>query len=847
MAHQNSGLPDELDRTTALESGQNRYMTMCLALVGSMCLGALLVFFVDSLFGWTYTPTDYAVGEITLIAYPKHKEYRLFLFAAPVIAALMAAGIWIQRRAGRAARRYLGIDPRIAWWATGIALMLPPLIYLLGNLEVLLIFLLAAVGVLLLSPVVLLLIRFMVRMSASKPVIFASILLAVFFAAVRFAASYQIAREKPPDHYHEGAERLAPARTFLEGGVPYRDFFIVHGLCQNTLTTAAAFKLFGMSLHSDRLLRAILDGAALLAVILLLRLLFGPGLLAPVVGATHFFIVGHRLLAFYLLACFLIMVFKSSGKKTWCFLSGLTASLCFLWSWDTGAVGIPAAGLVLLLYGLYAKSPRRKVLSVLTPYVLGVLVVALPFGFYLHANEALDAFLQTHLEILRAKDHWDGTPFPEAEQLLKARSIPKAAFPYFTTALVLFALYAGADFLIRGKWGPIHWLVLFLIIFCVPFMKRGFGNVQGLAISGQAPVFLLILLFLGKAANTGSALPRYKVYAAAAVICALVVPVFYTLILLQWDRPAEYSDINVPRPGNPQIESMVARRLGRVNINTHEFREICDVCEFLTSEEAADDSFFDFTYGGLFYYLLPSRNASRYITCYYPITREMQQSLIADLERAKPRYVIHSSGPLDRNMGGPHIEIRHALIAEYLYKNYTPVMAAGKYIIAERDIPENVPKSRSLIGGTLYNVYDFGRVPEIWGRYYLQDIMEGAQVLHTAENVTPEQPDSEGYAKTWNASLPPITREATYLLVYARSQGEGRVELSWRTPGRPSNPVIPVSFVPGASDGARPYIIRVGSLSAWLFEEGRRDIKIVFFGDGALKVEKIVAIKKKEY
>ena len=189
------------------------------------------------------------------------------------------------------------------------------------RIAVLLIFLLAAAGVLLLSPVFLLLIRFVVRMSASRPVIIASILLAVFFAAVRFAMSYQITREKPPDHYHEGAERLAPARNFLEGGVPYRDFFIVHGLCQNTLTMAAAFKLFGMSLHSDRLFRAMLDGAALLAVMLLLRLLFGPGLLAPVVGATHFFIVGHRLLAFYLLACFLIMVFKSSGKKTWCWQS----------------------------------------------------------------------------------------------------------------------------------------------------------------------------------------------------------------------------------------------------------------------------------------------------------------------------------------------------------------------------------------------------------------------------------------------------------------------------------------------------------------------------------------------
>ncbi|MFH1551134.1 MAG: hypothetical protein ABIH04_11315 [Planctomycetota bacterium] len=847
MASQDSELPDDSARETALESGLNRYVTMCLALVGSMCLGALLVFFVDSLFGWTYTPVDYAVGEITLIAYPKYKEYRLFLFAAPVIAALMAAGIRVQRRAGRAAQRYLGIDPRIAWWATGIALMLPPLIYLLGNLQILLILSLAAVGVLLLSPVILLLIRFVVRMSASRPVIIASVLLAVMFAAIRFATSYYITRQKPPDQFHEGAERLAPARTFLEGGVPYRDFFIVHGLCHNTLTTAAAFKLFGMSLHSDRLFRAMLDGAALLAVIFLLRLLFGPGLLAPVVGGTHFFIVDHRLLTFYLLACFLIMVFKTSGKKTWCFMSGLTASLCFLWSWDIGAVGIPAAGLILLLYGLYAKSPRRRVLSILTPYILGVLVVALPVGFYLYANEALDAFLQTHLEILRAKDHWDGSPFPGAEQLLEARNIPKAAFPYFTTALVLFALYAGADLLIRGKWGPMHWLVLFLIIFCVPFMKRGFGNVLGLAITGQAPMFLLILLFLGKAANTGSALPRYKVYTAAAVICALVVPVFFSLILLQWDRPAEYSGPDVPLQGDPQIESMVARRLGRININAREFREICEVCEFLTSEESADDSFFDFTYGGLFYYLMPSRNPSRYLTCYYPVTRKMQQSLIADLERAKPRYVIHSSSPLARNMGGPHIEIRHALIAEYLYKHYIPVKTAGKYIIAERDIPENLRESRSLIGGTLYHVYDFGRVPEIWGRYYLQDIMEGAQILHTAENVAPEQPDSEGYAKTWSASLPPITREATYPLVYARSKGSGRVELSWRTPGRPSNPIIPVSFLPRASDGALPYIIRVGSLSAWLFEEGQRDIKIVFFGDGALKVEKIVAIKKKEY
>ena len=58
------------------------------------------------------------------------------------------------------------------------------------------------------------------------------------------------------ENFEEG-QTLSAGMSYLNGGVPYRDFSVFHGLYDEPLRTAIAFKLFGPSIGAMRTFHSI--------------------------------------------------------------------------------------------------------------------------------------------------------------------------------------------------------------------------------------------------------------------------------------------------------------------------------------------------------------------------------------------------------------------------------------------------------------------------------------------------------------------------------------------------------------------------------------------------------------
>ncbi len=136
---------------------------------------------------------------------------------------------------------------------------------------------------------------------------------------------------------------------------------------------------------------------------------------------------------------------------------------------------------------------------------------------------------------------------------------------------------------------------------------------------------------------------------------------------------------NIERDVEPLLE-----RAGGIRIPDDQASQIKAVVEYIQSNTEPDETIFDFSNQGAFYFFADRPMATRYHQVCYASTRAMQKEVIEDLERHRTNLVIFGTGSgYDSIDGVPNVD-RHPLIAEYLKENYTESAKIGNTIILKR-------------------------------------------------------------------------------------------------------------------------------------------------------------------
>lgn len=254
----------------------------------------------------------------------------------------------------------------------------------------------------------------------------------------------------PVDYFHEG-ERLVPLDAMWRGEVPYRDFYLQHGLLENALFPLLAGRLFGHTLEALRTMEMIIHPLVYVAYYLLGLSLFRFRLLTSLLLTILVMAVewdwGAQRPLFALLALAAVASAirgprvlavlggapEGSGdarprrplRTCWThgkplIAAGFLSSLAFWHFVDVGAYSLASIGLFLLLVGFLQPGIEawRRPLPLLC-FAGGVFPLFLLVGSYLWSQGLLGDLLHNlYLQVAFQLQTW-GFPYPPVSKLLR--------------------------------------------------------------------------------------------------------------------------------------------------------------------------------------------------------------------------------------------------------------------------------------------------------------------------------------------------------------------------------------------------------------------------------------------
>ena len=133
------------------------------------------------------------------------------------------------------------------------------------------------------------------------------------------------------DWLHEG-ERLGTAQKVLDGGLPFRDVYLPHGLFPEVIRPLLAFQMFGESLAADRLVGLLIEPLAYVAAVFYLWRLFPtPGwrIAGMVAFALYPLLIIPRHIAVFV-ALGLLTAWVYEQRSGYLFAAGLAAGLGYV-------------------------------------------------------------------------------------------------------------------------------------------------------------------------------------------------------------------------------------------------------------------------------------------------------------------------------------------------------------------------------------------------------------------------------------------------------------------------------------------------------------------------------------
>ncbi|MBI4879292.1 MAG: hypothetical protein HY812_06480 [Planctomycetes bacterium] len=512
------------------------------------------------------------------------------------------------------------------------------------------------------------------------------------------------------DFYHAG-EWLAPASEAARGEVPYRDIYLQHGLVQNVLRPLASFALLGWTLAADRLAQNFMYAAAHAAFFLLLAAAVRSWLFALLLSlalASEGLLLAPRFLALFLaLACALVDLRQARAaggaslprRRRWPLVAcGACLSLAVFWSLDGGLCGALAIGVFLTLEALGRRTePARTRLAPFLWLACGAFLGALPFAAYLGACGACGAFWRNCAAQVGLQLSVWGIPFPPLRALLdlvRAQGAIAALGDSRVAALLAAGAFIGvpAAVLILAlcrRCTRACYVQLLLALAGASLFRSALGRSDPGHLGYAATLLWPILAVAAESALASRPLRRGP--ASVAALARVLPAALFAAWLIGAHAPLygmarHWSRLSEALPGGPGggYSTIPLPRAGDVLVPDVQARALAALASFLDERTPRGAPVFGFSNMGAIHFFLDRDCPTRFVMPIYAATHAMQRAVIADLERARPRYVISSAllglDPVD---GVPMAE-RLPLVVEYLAATYRLHSDQGFGVVYER-------------------------------------------------------------------------------------------------------------------------------------------------------------------
>jgi len=125
-------------------------------------------------------------------------------------------------------------------------------------------------------------------------------------------------------------------------------------------------------------------------------------------------------------------------------------------------------------------------------------------------------------------------------------------------------------------------------------------------------------------------------------------------------------------------------RAGGIQLPADQVSQVQQVVKYIQSNTSENDTIFDFSSQGAYYFFANRKSATRYHQIAYAATKSMQEEVIYALDKSQPKLVILGTGGWFDNIDGVSSTDRHPLIAKYLEENYREAANINGTIILRR-------------------------------------------------------------------------------------------------------------------------------------------------------------------
>lgn len=493
-------------------------------------------------------------------------------------------------------------------------------------------------------------------------------------------------------HFDEGMS-VYGATQVLNGALPCRDFWTYH-MPGRFYVLAAIFKIFGISLKTAVLsavfILSLTSSAIYLFVSRVNSRIFA--IFAYLLSMVLFksYMVYNRTaqyaILFYIFSFFPLLSYLSSGKRKWLFIGGLFAGMIGLFRIDFEFFCLASFFIVVLLKRItqLREGPYRE-----------MLISIMKDCFYLFGGFLL-VFLPVFIFFIRYGGSMELQGYVLSGVWLKNRFLPfpgfkAGSFIFYLPALVFLITVFKLVFFEAINKDRIFWLKVFLLLSL--FFLYGYTvsrpDMPHL-LATMVPVIILFILFYG---DFMKSIAKFKY---GALYKGLLWGVSFSACFLLIFLNLRHNFINSREQGQHRREAgpLVPRAEGIYDFSEYAQSQM-EAIRYIRERTGMNEKIF---VGNLrhdrlvnndvmFYFLAERQSATRYFVFEpgFTNTRRIQQEIIGDLYREKPRYVVLWTASEEINEPNESSKASGVKdLDEFIQKNYEIERVFTGYIILKR-------------------------------------------------------------------------------------------------------------------------------------------------------------------
>jgi hypothetical protein len=658
----------------------------------------------------------------------------------------------------------------------------------------------------------------------------------------------------PMDAFGEG-EYLGAGARILNGALPWRDLWLIHGLLDDGLKSLVGFGIFGFSRWGAT--------AGITAV------------LTPAYFVTSYLFAAYFLRARWALVASAAIAFGCSIFVDWdvrylllpLVLITLTAALRRRTLLRGGVLGfalvaqsvlvpeltlaLPPFALCVLLAEWVAHRRAWREFRATEGTVLGIAGTGIAFGIYLVVTHSLSGFVGYYRDFGDAHSLTGGIPlftnyarygYADGFGVLRFYTTPTGWTTRYALELVLplvavlFAMWlttarirggrglSSEDFVMLGMTG------LVLLYFQKSISRADYAHI-GEVFAVSSP---LVVILVGRAAASADRAARRFVEGLAAVSRVTNVAVrssvlwtsrrslgsLATLAVAVGLAPVGVTTIVRAVPGHLLTSSPTAPApgfvaggptLGFASPNALPTRRVENLERVFDAEAGTHGAIFDFSDApGIVDFLLERNPASRFYDISLALTESSQRLVVDDLAQTRPRLVLFTG--ISGLPAWDYIanDVRQYIVSTYILNHYRPLVLISGEMIYLRDDIRAAPLPK-LFGRPITTVLDYRQGVCAFGN--IPNFLDVPAVPTTAVTVPLTPIASRGGGRVYRLVLPSDRHSFEWLALTRSATGPGGLTIG--SIRQASGKDVPWYDITWVASGASPSVVSVGSCPEW--------------------------------